>query len=151
VTSLACGAPVLSLYDGSMKTSMKVLVGALALVAVIGSAGVANAGFKSILHPVFVDLSTRNAGGTMSDARNSADSVQFMTVSTWAMSTVSNATATFMDANGVLGSCTTTEPRMIAALQSVKSDSYVRIVWNSQGQCTQVLHYTSSADTVKQP
>ena len=147
MSRLARGERARCLYDGIMKTSMKVLVGAVALIAMIAGGRVATAGYKGIPHPVAVDTSARSAWGTFADVRNSDDSVQYMTIFIGASSYATTAVATFVDEHGVMGSCTTTDPKMVAALQSVKSDSFVWVMWTSQGQCTSVLQTLSTQNS----
>ena len=130
---------------------MKVLAGALALGAVIGSAGVATAGFKTT-YPVVIDVNNRTAEGAMGDARRSADSSQNITITIFASvsGNYSVVTAAFRDANGVVRFCNSTNPAIIAALASVKSDSHVQVAWDPQGACTSVNNYTSSSRSVKE-
>jgi hypothetical protein len=132
-----------------MKTSMNVLAGALALGAVIGGARVATAGQK-VVHEVKVDLTARTASGSMGDARRSLDPSQSITITIRGMQDFSSGTAAFTNPNGVTGSCWTTEPKIVAALQSVKSDSHVAVQWDAQGKCIVVDNYASSRWSVKE-
>jgi hypothetical protein len=149
VTCLARRASAQALYDRFMRTSMKMLAGALALGAVIGSAAVATAGQKKF-YPVKIDVVARTAEGAMGDARRSADPSQNITVTITAMADFSIATAAFRDASGVVRSCNSTEPAIVAALAAVKSDGHVAVEWDAEGHCTVVNNYTSSSRSVKE-
>jgi len=132
-----------------MNTSMKAVIAALALGATIGSVGVATAGRKETF-PVTVNLAARTASGALGDARRSADTRQLVTITIRGMANYSSGTAVFKDENGVKGQCFTTEPEIVAALQSVKSDGHVAVEWDADGQCIVVDNYTSSTRSVKE-
>jgi hypothetical protein len=94
---------------------------------------VAVAGYKGSLPVRF--LSSTEVDLFMGSVRNSADSRQFADVmvsdNTWAWFFA-------VDATGRQASCTTTDANRIALARNVRSTSYVRFAWNSQGQCTSV-------------
>jgi hypothetical protein len=81
------------------------------------------------------------ARGDLGDARNSADAVQYIGCS------VSPAYALCYAVNsaGVLHSCSTTDPDMLAAIRSIHGDSHMVFRWDSvSGLCTSFLVYNDS-------
>ena len=89
--------------------------------------------------PVSVDTINMVAAGTFGSTRNTGDLVQDLscrvTVDTsgaWALCAATNA-------QGTTGTCVTVDPNMLAAINSLGSDSYVQFSWNSIGFCTEVV------------
>jgi len=125
----------------------------LTLVALAALAGLetdASAGSKAML-PVQVDLPHRMAYGAAGSARNAADLVQSIYCFTNATSYSIYGYCGAMTADGVFGSCYTTDAKMLQLIQVMASDGVFSFYWDENGQCTNVLSYRGSIWDPKQP
>lgn len=124
-----------------MKSQMKVAVLLCGLLAVTGTA----LGGEQWFRPVDVNLSSGYARGSMGDARNSADPLQFIgcyiSSGTGFMVVVCEARTS----TGTYKSCATTDANMVAAARSISASSYIFFRWDISGACTavQVTNYSS--------
>ncbi|MBN9685606.1 MULTISPECIES: hypothetical protein [unclassified Corallococcus] len=125
------------------------LVAGLA-VAALGLGTTAWAGYK-LTSPVNVLPSARFAFGTLGSARNSADTRQFIGVSTMVTLGGETMTAYAEDASGNYVTCNSSRASFIAAARALKSDSYVYFAWDALGECTQLMVDTSSYFEPKAP
>jgi len=131
-----------------MHTSMRMATGALVLGAMLVSTGVATAGRKEY-RDVTVNVTERKASGSLGDARRNG-TIQSITISIRGMANYMSGTAAFTDEDGHRGHCFTTDPKMVEALASVRSDGLVSVEWTSNGECIVVDAYTSSRWSTKE-
>ena len=133
-----------------MKSSMKRTV---TLGVVVGgallAAGTAYAGAKGNAG-VFLNQTQRYAGGSLADARSSADTKASISIEFGASPGYSSAWLQVVDAQGVIANCFTTNPAMVQAFQSIMSDGYVYATWDASAQCTYVAAFNTSMYSVKQ-
>lgn len=54
-----------------------------------------------------------------------------------------------LDQYNTFGSCTTTDPRLVAAIRSIKGDSLLEFTWNSSGTCIAIRVEESSVHAPK--
>jgi hypothetical protein len=81
------------------------------------------------------------ARGNLGDARNSADAVQYIGCSVYPASALCVA----VNSAGVMHSCSTSDPDMMAAIRSIHGDSYLVFRWDpANGLCTTILVYNDS-------
>lgn len=131
---------------------MKRLVRA-SLVLVVGLmiTGTAFAGLKTNI-PVTVNTTSRFAAGAIGSARNSADAVQNIGCSLSATPTSAARVFCFArNAANVYGSCSSSDPKLVAAAQSINPDSYVYFAWDTTGACTFLSLYEVSYYPPKNP
>ena len=94
--------------------------------------------------PVVVNMAIREALGSIGSARNSADSVQYIGCSIEADSSTDPLIACFAtDETGTSALCTSSSPRLVAAVQGITSLSFIDFQWDSDQSCTFV--YVDSA------
>lgn len=80
------------------------------------------------------------AAGSLGTARNTPDSVQWIGCSSGG----NYATCTAVDAKGLMGSCSTSNPTQIAAIHSLNGDSTIVFAWDATGKCLWVSVRNSS-------
>jgi hypothetical protein len=71
------------------------------------------------------------AAGSLGTARNTPDSVQWIGCSSGG----NYASCTAVDAKGLMGSCSTSNPAHIAAIHSLNGDSQIVFAWDGTGKC----------------
>ena len=101
------------------------VMGAMAFTAVAG---------EKVTHEVTFDAIKPFARGSLGDARNSTDAVQYIGCS------ISSGGASCFAVNsaGVQHSCSTTDPDLIAAMRAINGDSYLVFRYGIDGVCTSV-------------
>ncbi|NVJ21308.1 MULTISPECIES: hypothetical protein [Myxococcus] len=121
----------------------------IAISALIGT--VAWAGAKNT-NTVLVNTVARTASGSLGDARNTADTQQFIgcgittyvgsapTVACFAMDTSSNYVG-----------CSSTNADLLATAQSINGDSYITFTWDAFSGCTSLSVTNASLGAPKQP
>ncbi|MBZ4414506.1 hypothetical protein OWM54_19970 [Myxococcus sp. MISCRS1] len=124
------------------------LVG-IGITALIGTA--AWAGAKST-NTVLVNLSAMNASGSMGDARNSADTRQFIGCSiTTYVGSAPTLGCFAMDSAGNYGGCSSTNADLVATARSITTDSYLVFNWDAWTSCTSLHVTNASHGAPKQP
>ena len=117
------------------KTNLRRLIAVAALALGVTPA---LAGYKTTV-PVYIDSAARTALGSLGTVRNSADSNQWIgcsvssggTGSPWARCYATNAA-------GQSVSCTAFDAELVVAAGSIRPTSYVKFVWDTYGECTQI-------------
>jgi len=95
--------------------------------------------------PVLVNMAIREALGSIGSARNSADSVQYIGCSIEADSSTDPLIACFAtDETGTSALCTSSSPRLVAAVQGITSLSFIDFQWDSDQSCTFVYVVNAS-------
>ncbi|MCP3100784.1 hypothetical protein LZ198_18090 [Myxococcus sp. K15C18031901] len=124
---------------------MKLFTKPVAIVcSILGLMGTAHAGAK-LISDVTVNTASRIAGGSMADARKSADVLQYIACRTVAQRAgASYAVCEARDAWGTYGQCTTWDTGLIAAVQGIGPSSYVLFKWDAAEVCTNIEVHNSS-------
>jgi hypothetical protein len=88
----------------------------------------------------------QSANGTLRDARNSADSLQYIGCSRYAYDTGSNSIVCYArTATGAYLSCQTSDANMISVAESLGSNAYLYFVVNADGwSCDRVIAVRAS-------
>ena len=145
--ALGCNAGVFALesrqrgpgrsLESHLKRSkrMKKLIVVAAFVATGVTVISAWAGYKGNF-PVYVNTSSRVAGGALSSARNSADTIQSLGCAVWSLPGTRYAQCYAEDASGTYVSCMTTDASMIATASTVTGDSTLDFDWDVNHNCT---------------
>lgn len=134
---------------------MKSLVKYVALLGVaISISPVVYAGDKGPVDVYVANTSGfRFAAGSLGTARNSAD--HFQEISCQISASSGNPTISAycyaVDAQGNLGSCSTSESQLVSVAQSIKGDSYVDFTWDANNHCTSIGVIQNSAWEPKNP
>jgi hypothetical protein len=127
---------------------------ALGFAALLGLSGSALAGGKNY-DPVWVNTTARSAGGSLADARGSADSVQWIgcDVEAYAASLAVPTVAICYarDVKGTMVTCMSSEARLIQVALGLNGDSYLSFNWDKSGQCTMIHVGNQSTFSPKQP
>ena len=106
----------------------------VSVVSIVGSTAVA--GYKST-QGVSINFTSRNATASIGGTRNSANTTESVDLVYSATSTGTESVWIFMcDAAGQTASCTSMVPAILNAAQSISSDSYILIAWDTAGKCT---------------
>ena len=121
-----------------MKTWNKAVVAVGTVLALCSSA----VGGAKYTIPVDVNLSAGYARGNMGDARNSADTTQYIGCYNSAAAGSTVVACEAMTAAGTYKSCATSDANMVAAARSIGVGSYVFFRWDASGACTTV-HVTN--------
>jgi hypothetical protein len=119
---------------------------ALAFAAVLATGTTALAGYKAVW-PVFINLSSRYAQGSLGSARNSADSNQFIGCTLQPGFVYCGA----VDANRNSLNCTSSTPSFVALVQSLGDEGALAFTADASGNCTSIIVYTYSYWEPKQP
>lgn len=108
-------------------------------------AAAANAGSASN-SPVVVYGGGTGVTGSLISARNSSDSTQYIECTSEASSVSNQAVAQCMarDAAGTSFSCSSTDPKIIAVVQSISESSLVTVESDGNGKCLHVFVANSS-------
>lgn len=113
-------------------------------LAILASA-TAQAGARRVIE-VTVDDTRRQALGALGAAFNSADNTQYIRCYSDS-SGVGICTA--RNALGLLRTCATSNPAIVAMIRALRSDSYVVFNWNTAGECSSMVLTNSSRDPPK--
>jgi hypothetical protein len=130
--------------------------GALALGAalVLGWSGAAQAGAKGA-NNVYVSVASRVAQGDLGQARNNADSTQFIGCYTQSYRNASGAfeqvNCQARDVSGVYYSCYATEPELVRSARSINGDSFLSFFGDASGKCVNILVGNDSMYQPKAP
>jgi hypothetical protein len=131
--------------------SMKKLIGVICALATVGAGTAAWAGYKASAN-VYVSLDFRFALGSMGTARNSADSIQYIDVSSMANSDgTSSAMIYARDASNQLAYCWSNASSIVTAARSVGTDSYILFGWDANNNCTSLEVRAASYHAPKNP
>lgn len=124
------------------------LVG-IAVTALIGTA--AWAGAKST-NTVLVNTGARSASGSLGDARNSADTQQFIGCSiTTYVGSAPSLGCFAMDTSSNYVGCSSTNADLVATARSINGDSYITFTWDTFSACTSLHVTNASHGAPKQP
>jgi len=119
-----------------------------ALTLALASAALVSAsawGGAHISDSVEIDDSTSSAIGTLSDARNSADTTQYIGCEIWAYSrNYQQSICAAQDANGVYRQCYTDDQKFIAIIGTLQGTAQLRFKWNANGQCKLIETHLAS-------
>jgi hypothetical protein len=123
----------------------------LVLFGIVAMSSPSLAGLR-IDEPVVVNMAIREALGSIGSARNSADSVQFIGCSIEADSSTDPMIACFAtDEIGTSVLCTSSSPKLVAAVQAITSLSFIDFQWDSDGNCTFVYVDSASFNPPRAP
>jgi hypothetical protein len=89
-----------------------------------------------------------HATGTLGSARNSTDSVQKISCSSWFDGTNDGGNCSAKNAAGTVLTCTTTDPDYIAQIRSISGQTFVRFYAGSSGSCIGLTVSQSSINDV---
>jgi len=123
---------------------LPLLAGLTALSVLLAVAAPATAG-RAINYPVTISGST--AYGSMLSARRSADTVQYLGCGIYSPDAIHNVRYAQCDAVNAQGRrlvCDTTDPAMIATVQSIGAYYYVSFRSDGQGKCLAIDTWISS-------
>ena len=101
------------------------------LLATISVTAVAGA---KLTQPVVFDLTKGSAKGSLADARNSADTVQYIGCQIEG----DFAACIAVNSAGEEHSCTTTDPVQLSTIRLINDGSYLFFRWATDGTCFQV-------------
>ena len=122
------------------KLRVALSVGALGVVAVAAAPVAVHAGYAAnqvVQH--FTIGGLKFTTGIVRSARYSADTKQHIGYTTYKSTNgVMGGTCVGADSNSLYNSCYTTDPQMIAVMQSVGPISYVTFDYDANGACTNV-------------
>jgi hypothetical protein len=123
---------------------MKKLIFAVALVAGATTAVAGLAGGQQV--SIWTDSAGLiNANGTLSNTRNSADSVQYIGCSYYTYDSGSASAVCYArSASGQYASCSTTNATLLSAVQTLNPAAYLYFVVNADGTCNRVITVTTS-------
>jgi hypothetical protein len=117
---------------------------AIFLVGVLTTAaGMAAAG-QSLTYQVNINDTYKFAVGAMPAVRSSSDTVQFIGCYNNVYTGGVSASCFATNSAGVSRNCYTNNADMIAAIQSISSESYIYFQWNTDGTCSYVFVENSS-------
>lgn len=132
----------------------KLVRGLLCAVAILGAVigGNALAGQKSVA-TMNVDTGAGQAWGAIGDIRNASDSVQYLDCGTIASpGSPPYVQCTGRDSSLHVFSCFSYDSTVVSAVQSLSSDSYVYLEWNTNnGEIAYIDISTGSSYTPKGP
>jgi hypothetical protein len=111
---------------------VKKIISTIAIaIAIAGLSTTAWAGFHTAQQVVISDPGMF-ANGDLGYVHNTADLTQYIGCSSYGTS----ASCMARNLAGVLRSCSTANPSMLAAIHSLNGDSHLYFGWNAAGQCT---------------
>jgi hypothetical protein len=116
---------------------MRQILFSLALLAL--AATPALAGYQSN-DEVYVDPGGQWAQGSLGAARNSTDSVQYITCDIWAQWGYESVACSAVDRTGHFMWCTTSDPAFVRAVQSIDESSFVQFGGPDTCQWIRVSH-----------
>jgi hypothetical protein len=121
------------------------------LLCIAAMAPAAWAGTKGV-YSVYVSTTGKYAEGAIGSARNSADAYQQLGCGLTAYSAGTPSGYCYArDASGVSAMCNTSDPGLVAQIQSVSTDGYLRFNWDASGYCTSIFHSKFSSTETKVP
>lgn len=123
-----------------MKTRNK--WGLIFAAASFAASGMVVAGLR-FTSEVYVNDTYRSAGGSMTDARGSADTRQFIGCYHW-YDTLGGATpyvgfCQAANSAGLTRSCSTTNYALVESIRSISAESQIGFSWNADGTCRYVI------------
>lgn len=123
-----------------MKT--KKLITIFCIAALSATSGLVMAGMR-FTSEVYVNETYRSASGSMTDARGSADTKQFIGCYHY-YDTAGGSTPLigFCHASNPVGltrSCSTTNPNIVQSIRSISAESNIGFSWNTDGTCRYVM------------
>ena len=88
--------------------------------------------------PVLVDTSAMAAYGSIGSTRNTSDTLSYLACEITSENTVGTSFGFCVARNsaGVVRTCSTVNPELVAAIRSLNGDSFLEMHWNSNGDCT---------------
>ena len=116
----------------------KLGIGVMALAAVALSSPLATAGVK-YEYPTYFDIRSDGSGefrGTFGSARYTSNTVEYLGCKVLVRSDYTSLFCYARHQDGRMASCTSTEPRMIAAASALTDGAWVHLGVNAQGVCT---------------
>ena len=124
------------------------------VVAMIGVGGSAFAGAKNY-GPVLINTSLRTASGSVGDARNSADSTQYIECAVQGYSASSGGSSVVVcwaqDVKRTMVSCFAFDAELRQAAAAINGDSTIQFDWDANGRCTMIQATNGSTFSPKQP
>jgi hypothetical protein len=121
----------------------------VSLVTAIASA-VSWAGMKNTA-PVVIDLTNRFAGGSLGDARNSQDAIQYIGCSSIGGTSQNSMYCSAKDAAGTYVNCTSSDSRLIDETRALTGESAIQFSWDANANCTSLYVATYSVYFPMQP
>ena len=91
------------------------------------------------------------ASGSMGAVRSSADTVQFIGCVVSGSGTHEWVSCSARNASNVAVSCSSADPAIVHAAQTMTADAHLSFSWNGSGACTALHVRTDSRYTPKQP
>lgn len=86
---------------------------------------------------VFINDSAQSASGSLSSARASSDTLQFISCELYGSS--GSILCRARNSAGTLRTCSTTDPALVKAVQMINSASYVTFWWDNSGYCSNIF------------
>ncbi|MEQ1512809.1 MAG: hypothetical protein ABL934_09040 [Lysobacteraceae bacterium] len=117
------------------------LMATLCTAALFASSGLVMAGLR-FTSEVYVSDAFRGAGGSMTDARGSADSRQFIGCYHYYDSLGATPYLGFCQATnstGLTRSCSTTNSAIVQSIRSISAESNISFSWYADGTCRYVV------------
>lgn len=119
------------------RTFKRLAVGVATIALAVGGGSAAWAGLQDTYLTVTVSAVYGNASGSLGNARNSDDTVQYIGCGVAATPGAPSMSCYAEDANHNYGSCHSSDPALMQAAATVNGDSYLFFEWNTQtGVCT---------------
>lgn len=88
-------------------------------------------------YPVYINLSAKEAYGTLGAARNSTDAIQFISCDVHAYDDGDKRmSCTAKNTSGTNVYCTSSVAALVETARSLSSDSFVYFEWDASGACT---------------
>ncbi|WNG48323.1 hypothetical protein F0U60_32485 [Archangium minus] len=130
-------------------TKKNVVLGCAMAAVLAGTAAWAGSRYVG---PVTINLSAKEAYGTLGSARNSQDALQFITCDAHAFNDGSkHMSCTAKNASGTSVYCTSTVPVLVETARSLSGDAFVFFEWDASGACTYLGVGHSSEFEPKRP
>lgn len=116
---------------------MKKLIGVVCALAMVGAGTAAWAGLKYTQDSVYISFANRLAMGSLGGVRNSADPNEYIEVTIDAYPNGSTSVTIYAkNTSNQLVTCTSNAPSMVAAAQSLGTDSFILFTWDANNNCT---------------
>jgi hypothetical protein len=119
-------------------------------LALLAGGGTAWAGYKQIQTVVIHPAPINAFGGDMGSARNSTDTLQYIHVTYMAsVGGIPSAMIAVTNASGTSAMCSTSDVKLLDAIQSINSDSFIMVYHDGAGTCNSVQVNTASYNVPK--
>ncbi|WP_242112477.1 hypothetical protein [Luteimonas aquatica] len=116
------------------------------------AAGSAEAGLVGPGNQIAINTQSRVAWGSIATVRKSGNTADFIGCEYTVPASPQSPSLTCNAANSTLTvSCTSTDPQLLAAAQSLSMDVFVEFRWNSVSQCTSLRIVKSSYQPIATP